>query len=39
MGLGRTGDLLDLAADVVGICIALISAPTIVNTMLRRYRF
>jgi hypothetical protein len=28
-----------LAADVVGICIALISAPTIVNTMLRRYRF
>jgi hypothetical protein len=39
MGLGRTGDLLDLAADVVGICIALISAPTIVNTMLHRYRF
>lgn len=35
MGLGRSGDILDLAADWTGIAIAYLSAPTVVRKVLR----
>lgn len=38
MGLGRTGDMLDVVADNVGIIVGLLSAPPIVNAMLRYWK-
>lgn len=36
MGIGRSGDVLDFVADMVGVSIALLTAPAIVNFLLRR---
>lgn len=35
MGIGRTGDVFDLIADMVGIVVGLISAPPIVRHILK----
>jgi VanZ family protein len=38
MNIGRTGDVLDLAADAVGIVVGLVTAPPIVNKILKRIK-
>ncbi|MGM9854012.1 MAG: VanZ family protein [Muribaculaceae bacterium] len=36
MGLGRAADIYDIAADLAGIAIALLSAPPVCNSLIRQ---
>lgn len=38
MGVGRTGDVCDLIADCIGIIVGLLTAPAIVNYLLRQWQ-
>lgn len=38
MGLGRTADIYDIAADIVGIVIGLMLAPAVCNRLIRQWR-